>query len=68
MGLINIYWSCDPLTPHSNGNYPHTVNGAPKDLFNRSLGFFKSIALVGLMRQVKHYSFTSSLLKLMKAY
>jgi len=55
MGLINIYWPCDPLASQSTSIYPHTANPAQKDLFNRSVGFFKSIALVGLMRQVKQY-------------
>ena len=54
MGFINIYWPCDPLPQHSISGHPHAVNAAHKDLFNRSVGFFKSIALVGLMRQVKH--------------
>ena len=55
LGLMNIYWPCDPLSaPHS---YPHLAHAPQKDLFNRSFGFFKSIAYVGLMRQVKHTSY-----------
>jgi len=57
MGLLNIYWPCDPLTSHATVSHPHVVNAAQKDLFNRSLGFFKSIAWVGLMRQVIHSSY-----------
>jgi len=56
MGLMNIYWPCDPLSSHSSNGYPYTANAAAqkdllnRDLLNRSAGFFKSIALVGLMR------------------
>ena len=60
LGLINIYWPCDPLSTITNGSTgvcpAHAMSAAAatqKDLFNRSLGFFKSIAWVGLMRQVK---------------
>jgi len=45
-----MYWSCDPLTPHSAASHPHIIYAAQKDLFNRSAGFFKSMTLVGLMR------------------
>ena len=50
MGLMNIYWPFDLLSTHHTTSHSHAVSAAQKDLFNRSFGFFKSIALVGLMR------------------
>jgi len=47
MGFVNIYVPCDPLAAHAA---TQVTNGGQKDLLNRSFTFFKSIALVGLMR------------------